>query len=384
MDGSPEKTAPDDHGLSTVLYVVSGNAAQSEVIKRLMMSYYVVEVFTDAERALAMIEQKRPTAVVVDDYVPPLTGEGFVAKMRLGTYGKEVPLVYAFSDNKDGTEPDLHFPGSVRYIKKPCSASDLATSISAQANVHVEQAWEKVEPVQRSALKNTLDSFNNLADLIDQGEPVPYDSVKESCSPLIQAVQNNNFKDILGGVRNHDNYSYVHSMRVATLLTLFGSQMGFKGDDLAILSSGGLLHDVGKMQIPHLVLNKPGKLTDEEFVEMKSHVTKSIDYLELNKELPRGVIIIAGQHHEKIDGTGYPYGLKGAELNELARMASIIDVFGALTDRRVYKDPMVPEKAFEIMESFKGHLDLQFLALFKDILLSFDMDAGKDVAPPAA
>jgi HD-GYP domain-containing protein (c-di-GMP phosphodiesterase class II) len=160
--------------------------------------------------------------------------------------------------------------------------------------------------------------------------------------------------------------------------------MGMKGTDLMTLSTGGLLHDVGKMQIPHLVLNKPGKLSDEEFVVMKSHVTKSIDYLELNKELPKGVIIIAGQHHEKIDGTGYPKGLKGKELNELARMASIIDVFGALTDRRVYKDPMPPEKAFDIMQGFEGHLDLQFLALFKDILLSFDMDAGQAAQAGAA
>lgn len=374
MNSNPKTDSAQNPHLTTVLYVVSGNEAQRESIQRLMMSYYIVEVFSDHALALEMIERNTPSAVVVDDYVPPIGGKGFVERMRAGAVGKDIPLVYAFTGSKSGETEEFHFSGSVKYIKKPCSAAELAAAISAQTNVQIEQSWEKVEPVQRSALKKTLDSFNGIADLIDRGDPVPYDDVKDSCAPLIQAVQSDNFHAMLGGVRHHDNYSYVHSLRVATLLTLFGHQLGIKGDDLMTLSSGGLLHDVGKMQIPHLVLNKPGKLSEEEFGVMKSHVTKSIDFLEQTTELPKGVLIIAGQHHEKIDGTGYPLGLKGAELNDLARMASIIDVFGALTDRRVYKDPMPPEKAFDIMSGFKGHLDLKYLALFKDVLLSFDTD----------
>jgi putative nucleotidyltransferase with HDIG domain len=166
-----------------------------------------------------------------------------------------------------------------------------------------------------------------------------------------------------------DNYSYVHSLRVATFLSLFGNVLSIKGDDLMTLSSGGLLHDVGKMYIPHEVLNKPGKLTEEEFATMKSHVIHSIEFLNKSPELPKGVIIIAGQHHEKLDGTGYPLGLKGAELNELARMASIIDIFSAITDRRVYKEPVPPDQALKIMGNMKDHLDQNFLAAFREMLL---------------
>ncbi|MBT5036276.1 MAG: HD domain-containing protein [Rhodospirillaceae bacterium] len=125
-------------------------------------------------------------------------------------------------------------------------------------------------------------------------------------------------------------------MRVATFLSLFGNTLGIKGDDLMTLSTGGLLHDVGKMHIPHEVLNKPGKLSDEEFVIMKSHVNCSVEFLNQTSDLPKGVTIVAGQHHEKLDGTGYPHGIEGGKLNELARMASIIDIFSAITDRRVY------------------------------------------------
>ena len=158
-------------------------------------------------------------------------------------------------------------------------------------------------------------------------------------------------------------------MRVATLLSLFGAAIGIKGEEHMTLTAGGLLHDVGKMVIPHEVLNKADKLDEAEFVVMKSHVTHTLDYLEKTQTLPSGVIIIAGQHHEKLDGTGYPFGLKGAELNQLGRMASIIDVFSALTDRRVYKPPMEPEKAFSIMGNMQGHLDQTLLLVFKEMLL---------------
>ena len=157
---------------------------------------------------------------------------------------------------------------------------------------------------------------------------------------------------------------------MATLLSLFGSAAGVKGDELLTLASGGLLHDAGKMSIPHDVLNKPGKLDEAEFIVMKSHVPETIKFLCGNPEIPKAVLDIASQHHEKINGTGYPNGLKGSELNELARMASIVDVFSALTDRRVYKPPMEPEKAIKIMtEEMTTHLDQNFLRLFQAMLL---------------
>ena len=94
-----------------------------------------------------------------------------------------------------------------------------------------------------------------------------------------------------------------------------------------------------------------------------------MNFLAESQGLPKGVVTIAEQHHEKLDGKGYPKGLKGKELNELARMASIVDIFGALTDRRVYKDPMPPEKALGIMTEMKDELDQSLLGLFRGMLL---------------
>ena len=154
------------------------------------------------------------------------------------------------------------------------------------------------------------------------------------------------------------------------MLTLFGNAINLPVDDQKILATGGLLHDVGKMSIPHSVLNKPGKLNDDEFVVMKNHVTESVRYLELNGNIPKGIITIAGQHHEKLDGTGYPYGLKGTKLNDLARMAAIVDIFSALTDRRVYKPSMSPEEALTIMmEEMSNHVDTHLLGMFRQRFL---------------
>lgn len=102
---------------------------------------------------------------------------------------------------------------------------------------------------------------------------------------------------------------------------------------------------------------------------MKGHVDNTLDYLSKSPGIPRAVLVIASQHHEKLNGKGYPLGLAGSELNDLARMATIVDIFGALTDRRVYKDPIPPKEALEMMEGMDGELDQKFLSLFKEMLL---------------
>jgi len=151
---------------------------------------------------------------------------------------------------------------------------------------------------------------------------------------------------------------------------LFGVNLSLTKDEQVILASGGLLHDVGKMSIPREVLNKAGPLDAAESAVMRGHVTASVEYLLACPDLPKGILDIAAQHHERLDGTGYPLGLAGNQLNRLARMASIIDVFGALTDRRVYKPPMAPEAALGIMvNEMASHLDMQLLGLFRQMLL---------------
>ncbi len=361
-------TAKDDVQKSLV-FVVGGSPVQRKEIAQNLQSFYMFELFNSETEISERLATSVPTAIIVDEILSPMGGAGFVAKVRKNEKTKTTPIVFTAEKKNAEIIAEATSYERVFLVERPFKRGTFVSILSSSVNASIEKKWDDVEPTQQEALKNTLSSFNSIANLIQEGEPIPYDKVRDSCAPLVEAVQNNNFKAILSGVSEHDNYTYVHSLRVATFLSLFGNVLGIKGDDLMTLSTGGLLHDVGKMHIPHEVLNKPGKLTEDEFVIMKSHVNCTVDFLEETSDLPKGVLIVAGQHHEKLDGTGYPYGLAGGKLNELARMASIIDIFSAITDRRVYKEPVPPEQALKIMINMKGQLDQQFLAVFREMLL---------------
>jgi len=354
----------------TDIFVLSGNDKHLKDVCQALISFYVVHPFNNSGAVSEALTAFHPTAIIIDDDFPPKGGLHFLQAMRRIPSLSLIPVIFtAKSAAKDQIQTSKSM-SCVRTLVKPYRFSALLAAISDQVNAHVEATWETLEPVQKTALQNTLSSFNSIADLIADGEPLPYSDIQNSCEPLVTAVQSGDFKQLLQGVKGHDNYSYVHSLRVATFLSLFGDHLGIKGNDMNILATGGVLHDVGKMMIPHQVLNKPGRLDDDELIVMRSHVSETIDFLDNTQGLPRGVTIIAAQHHEKLDGTGYPFGLKGKELNELARMATIIDIFSALTDRRVYKEPMTPVKAMNIMEDMgEGHLDQHFLMAFKELLL---------------
>ncbi len=351
------------------LFAVSDSDQYLTQIEQAAHSFYRTKTFNDPDELLDLLHKQVPSALVIDAKLQGMSGIDMISKVRSFLSSDQLPIVYTIQgDRIDQLGTARGVPG-VKALEKPYRRTELLHAISSQVNSAIEAEWDNIEPVQQAALKNTLESFNSIADLISEGNPVAYENVTANCEPLIKAVQDQNYKEMLKGVQGHDNYSYVHSMRVATLLSLFGAAIGIKGEDHMTLTAGGLLHDVGKMVIPHEVLNKAGKLDEGEFVVMKSHVTHTLDFLEKTKTLPNGVMIIAGQHHEKLDGSGYPFGLKGTELNQLGRMASIIDVFSALTDRRVYKPPMPPEKAFSIMGSMEGHLDQTLMLVFKEMLL---------------
>ncbi|MEO5375370.1 MAG: HD domain-containing protein [Alphaproteobacteria bacterium] len=333
------------------------------------MSSYTVRDFDDPVAAIKDLGAMPPAAIVLDEDAPVWSGLKVIDKIRRHDTLVGTPMVCIARKNGSSLFRDAVRHGNHAMLVKPFKRSDLLNAISRQVNKGVEANWNGFEPLQKSALTKTVKIFNGISDLIDEGKPLPYEDLKESCAPLVDAISSHHFKDILKGVRGHDNYSYVHSLRVATILSLFGFNIGIRGSDLTTLATGGLVHDIGKMSIPLDVLNKPGRLVGDEWETMKSHVPKTVGVLGLSADMPKGVLTIAEQHHEKLNGTGYPRQLKGTQLNNLARMASIVDIFGALTDRRVYKDPMAPEAALALMADMKDELDQHLLKIFRTILM---------------
>ncbi|MFT7431520.1 MAG: HD-GYP domain-containing protein (c-di-GMP phosphodiesterase class II) [Colwellia sp.] len=167
-------------------------------------------------------------------------------------------------------------------------------------------------------------------------------------------------------IRKKDEYLLEHSVSVSVLITIFARFLKIDKKIVQLLSVGAFLHDVGKINIPDSILNKPGKLTEAEFTIMKSHVNHSIKIIESTPGISELSLEVAALHHEKLDGTGYPYNIPKEKITKYGRMIAICDIFDALTANRCYKEGYSHIKAFSILRGLaqKEHLDQRLVDLF--------------------
>jgi len=198
------------------------------------------------------------------------------------------------------------------------------------------------------------------------GKAVDLVAVDALASSLVGSVLRN--KDALmclSSLRDKDAYLMEHSVNLSVLMTSFGSHLGLPEKVMREAAMGALLHDLGKVMIPNEVLQKPGKLTPEEFEIMKSHVFYSRKILEETPGVPELAIIVASQHHEKMDGSGYPQGLKGDQISKHGRMVGIVDVYDAVTADRCYHKGMTAHQALKKLLEWSGnHLDPELVVQF--------------------
>lgn len=213
-------------------------------------------------------------------------------------------------------------------------------------------------PVSREAsqkkAKNLLaEAKNLLAKVLSEtfeGKAIEIAPFEELADNMIKsALLDSDALKCVSALRNKDAYLLEHSVNVAFLLITFGQYLNLDKDLLRQMAVGGILHDIGKVQIEESVLHKPGKLTEKEFEHIKLHQTFAIDVM--NKAFGMSQISkdVCLMHHEKLDGSGYPNGLKGDELPLHGRMSCIVDIFDALTAKRCYKDSMSPAAAFKVL-----------------------------------
>lgn len=168
-------------------------------------------------------------------------------------------------------------------------------------------------------------------------------------------------------VSSHDQYTYMHSVNVGVYATALAKKTynGTQNHNMRELGAGFFLHDLGKIHIDPLIIAKPGKLTPSEFDEMRKHPYESFEILKKTSQLSDECKVITLQHHEREDGTGYPFGLKGDEIHDYARICSIADVFDALTSKRSYREPLSAFGALQIMrDEMLGHFHSEMLRDF--------------------
>ena len=166
-------------------------------------------------------------------------------------------------------------------------------------------------------------------------------------------------------VKNKDDYTFMHSVSVCALLVAFCRATDMDAATIQLAGVGGLLHDIGKVKVPDKILNKPGRLTEDEFKIMKCHVVESKKILSETDGIQEISVQVAAQHHERHDGSGYPEGLKGEAISHMGQMAAICDVYDAITSNRVYHQGLVPHEALrKIFEWSKFHFNPTLVQAF--------------------
>ncbi|MGC5324759.1 HD-GYP domain-containing protein [Brevibacillus sp. SYSU BS000544] len=196
-------------------------------------------------------------------------------------------------------------------------------------------------------------------------------------SVIDELKANRNAMSLLGSVCGTDHYIFQHSFNVALYSTAVGLQLQLNEKELVELGLGALLHDIGKMMIPLEILQKPGRLSDEEFNEIKKHTEIGFEILRRQDDIPLLAAHCAYQHHERLDGSGYPRQLKEKDIHRYAKILAVGDVFDALTTHRVYRRAMLPHQAMEILYSGVDKLYIKDnVQAFRDSIALYPIGLG--------
>ena len=233
----------------------------------------------------------------------------------------------------------------------------------ASSKPHTETYSERVKKSQtfkkfRIQYHQKVDFMkNNINAFIKNDEELDVEQLLDETLSLFQQNSTTiSMFDMLHNMRQIDDSTYAHSINVALIARLVGKWADFSEDDLNILTLCGLLHDIGKSKIPNSIIGKPGRLTDEEYKEVKKHPQLGYDLLK-NLSIDERVKNAALYHHERFDGKGYPFGKKGDEIDDFTSIVSIADVYDAMTANRCYRDGLCP---FEVIAMFENEGLTQF------------------------
>lgn len=238
-----------------------------------------------------------------------------------------------------------------RHLQSIARNNDISTEqkgrlVYAKATEAIDTMFKNPESLEN--VKNAQDVVNNAIEII---------------------LNDHNAVESLLKITAHDYYTHTHSINVSIYTLSLGSFLEISGKNLEVLGMAAVLHDLGKSKIDYEIINKNGKLTEEEFTQMKRHPAFGHEIaMKLGIEDER---ILTGirHHHEKIEGGGYPDNLKGEQISEFARIIGVCDVFDALSTKRSYKDPMSSFEALLLMkQQMAGHLDMNMVNAFIKML----------------
>ncbi len=201
------------------------------------------------------------------------------------------------------------------------------------------------------------------------------DATNKITDELIRAISDNEAIAVdISTLKISDEYTFKHSVDVATMAMIVAKQHGLNDKEVYEIGIAGLLHDLGKSKIPNEVLNKPGRLNDEEFAIMKQHSVYGYEILKEKENYSPSVLLGVLQHHEKMNGMGYPMGVSSEKMHLFAKILSVVDIYDALVTERSYKKAFSQRDAVEMIMSMTQELDLNVMKSFLESMILYPVD----------
>jgi putative two-component system response regulator len=323
----------------TVL-IVDDDRMNLKFAEHMLSSTYNVVMANSYKEALDYLSREQPALALLDVHMPEMNGFELLAEIRKINSCNDLPVVFLTADSDRETEVRVFREGGLDYIQKPLVPEVVLERIKRILSLRKLQENLESEVERRTA------------------------ELEESRRKL-QVLSLQVVKTLASTIDAKDRYTNGHSSRVAKysreIALRAGKPVEFQ-DEIYIVA---LLHDIGKIGIPDNILNKSSKLTDEEYETIKQHPSIGVEILKNISEMPN-IEIGAHYHHERFDGKGYPEGLAGYDIPEIARIIAVADAYDAMTSRRSYRSAL-PQEAVR-SEIVKGR-GLQFDPDFADVML---------------
>ena len=336
------------------IMIVDDNATNLAVAKEMLKDDYKVYPIPSADILFDLLDDILPDLILLDVEMPVVNGYDVITVLKSKPATEQIPVIFLTARSDEESELLGLSLGAIDYVQKPFSAPLLKKRIENHL-------------LAESHRKELLLFNNNLSEMVRQKT----DDTLVLQHALLTTVTNM--------VEFRDDVTGGHVHRIQKYLSLLLSEMSASGvymndiaswDIQACASSSGL-HDVGKIAISDAILNKPGKLTDEEFAVMKTHVNFGLQVIRKmemtipNNAFLKHALMVVAAHHERWDGFGYPAGLKGTDIPLEGRLTAIVDVYDALISKRPYKLPFSTDEARMIVEEGSGtQFDPALIAVF--------------------
>ena len=343
------------------IILVDDNMANLTQGKNLLKALYKVYPAPSAAKLFETLENIIPDLILLDIEMPEMDGYEAIKKLKADHRFTDIPVIFLTAKNDEYSELEGFDLGAADYVSKPFSGPLLLKRIANQILIVQSQAALKdyAENLEKKVNKKTAEVINLQ------------NAVLTTVTDLVE------FRDNLTGGHILRTYYYLKALLEELIRKGTYKEEISKWDIDSYLSSAKL-HDVGKIAITDLILNKPGRLTPEEFEIMKTHVSIGVDAIKRimnnanDHAFLRHTLAIVGSHHEKWDGTGYPMGIKGFNIPLEGRLMAIADVYDALISKRPYKGALTHAEACKIIEdSSRTHFDPVLVEIFHNIEKKF-------------